>query len=90
MLEMWITGGGNNDAQWSSAEYDLLISKAKSTSNQTERMKYLHQAEDIIFNEWMLAPIYYYVDLFMLSNNISGFYASPLGYKYFMYTYKTT
>ena len=90
MLDMWISGGGNNDAQWSSAEYDSLISKAKSTSNQVERMKYLHQAEDIIFREWMLAPIYYYVDLFMLSNSISGFYASPLGYKYFMYAYKTT
>jgi len=87
MLDMWITGGGNNDAQWSNAEYDALIAKAKQTSNQEERMGYLHQAEDIIFAEWMLAPIYYYVDLFMLNDSINGFYASPLGYKYFMYTY---
>ena len=87
MLDMWITGGGNNDAQWSNLQYDSLISKAKSTSNQTERMQYLHQAEDILFNEWVLAPIYYYVDIYMIDSALSGFYASPLGYKYFMYTY---
>jgi len=87
MLDMWITGGGNNDAQWSNAEYDSLISKAKSTSDQAERMGYLHRAEDIIFEEWMLAPIYFYVDLFMKDTALQGFYASPLGYKYFMYTY---
>ena len=87
MLDMWITGGGNNDAQWSNAKYDELISKAKSTSNQVERMGYLHEAEDIIFDEWMLSPIYYYVDIYMLSDSLSGFFASPLGYKYFMYAY---
>ena len=87
MLDMWITGGGNNDAQWSNAEYDLLISNAKATSDQAERMRYLHQAEDIIFNEWMLSPIYYYVDLFMINSGINGFYASPMGFKFFMYTY---
>ena len=43
--------------------------------------------EDIIFDEWMLAPIYYYVDTFMIKDNINGFFSSPLGYKYFMYAY---
>jgi len=87
MLDMWITGGGNNDAQWSNPEYDDLISRAKSSSDQAERMRLLHQAEDILFAEWVLAPIYYYVDLFMIDTALNGFYASPLGYKYFMYTY---
>ena len=87
MLDMWITGGGNNDAQWSNTDYDALIAKAKSTSDQAERMNYLHQAEDILFAEWVLAPVYFYVDLFMKENALQGFYASPLGYKYFMYTY---
>jgi len=88
MLDLWITGSGNNDAQWSNSKYDSLISKAKSTSNQAERFRYLHQAEDILFDEWVLAPIYYYVDLYMLDPSVNGFYASPLGYKYFMYAYR--
>jgi oligopeptide transport system substrate-binding protein len=88
MLDMWITGGGNNDAQWSNAEYDALIAKAKTTSDAAERMGYLHKMEDIIFAEWMLAPIYYYVDIYMIDDTLNGFFASPLGYKYFMYTYR--
>ena len=28
-------------------------------------MKLMHQAEDIIFEEAMLAPIYYYVDTYL-------------------------
>jgi oligopeptide transport system substrate-binding protein len=85
MLDMWITGGGNNDAQWSNAQYDELISKVKSSTNPEERFKMMHEAEDIIFDESMLCPIYYYVDLFLLNQKVEGFWSSPLGYKYFMY-----
>ncbi len=84
-LDMWITGGGNNDAQWSNTQYDEIIRKVKASTDATERYKLMHDAEDIIFEESMLSPIYYYVDLFLLNQKIEGFYSSPLGYKYFMY-----
>jgi len=84
-LDMWITGGGNNDAQWSNAEYDQLITDIKSSADQATRMEKMHQAEDLIFNEWMLCPIYYYTDIYMIKENVTGFYASKLGFKYFMY-----
>jgi oligopeptide transport system substrate-binding protein len=85
MLDMWITGGGNNDAQWSNPKYDELISKIKKSSDQKERFRLMHQAEDLIFEDYMLCPIYYYVDLYLLNQKIDGFWSSPLGYKYFMY-----
>ena len=84
-LDMWITGGGNNDAQWSSKEYDELIRRIKSSSDREERMKLMHQAEDILFDEWVICPIYFYVDTYLKSEKLNGFYSSPLGYKYFMY-----
>lgn len=86
MLDMWITGGGNNDAKWSNKDYDALITKAKNSGDQAERMKLMHQAEDILFDEWVLCPIYYYVDIYMISTDVVGFYSSPLGFKFFMYT----
>ncbi|MEG0457756.1 MAG: peptide ABC transporter substrate-binding protein, partial [Oscillospiraceae bacterium] len=58
-LDMWITGGGNNDAQWSNAQYDQLIKQIKASSDNAERMKLMNQAEDINFSESMLCPIYY-------------------------------
>ena len=84
-LDMWFTGGGNNDAQYSNAEYDALITKIKSSSDPKERFDLMHKAEDIIFKDNMLCPIYYYVDLFLLNPKVEGFWSSPLGYKYFMY-----
>lgn len=84
-LDMWVTGGGNNDAQWSNADYDKLISEVKASSDPKERFEKMHKAEDIIFKESMLAPVYYYVDLFLLNTKVEGFWSSPLGFKYFMY-----
>lgn len=85
-LDMWVSGGGNNDAQWSNKEYDELIRKIKASSDRDERMRLMHQAEDILFDEWIVCPIYYYVDIYLTSQKLDGFYSSPLGYKYFMYT----
>ncbi|HZK28426.1 MAG TPA: peptide ABC transporter substrate-binding protein [Thermoclostridium sp.] len=85
-LDMWITDGGNNDAQWSSKEYDAIINKIKSSSDRAERVNLMHEAEDLLFEEWVICPIYYYVDLYLKSEKLEGFYSSPLGYKYFMYT----
>ncbi|MCR3922003.1 MAG: peptide ABC transporter substrate-binding protein [Firmicutes bacterium] len=84
-LDMWITGSGNNDAQWSNAEYDQLIADVKKSNDSAERMEKMHAAEDIIFEEAMLAPIYYYVDLYLMNDKLQNAYASPLGYKYFMF-----
>ena len=81
---MWITGGGNNDAQWSNAEFDSLIKQIKSSGDAEARMEMMHQAEDIIFDEWMLCPIYYYVDIYMAQQNLENLSTSPLGFKFFM------
>ncbi|MBP7401003.1 MAG: peptide ABC transporter substrate-binding protein [Clostridia bacterium] len=84
-LDMWVTGGGNNDAKWSNAEYDALIAGVKTGSDRAKRYTDMHAAEDILMEEMPIAPIYYYVDIFMKSAKLDGFYSSPLGYKYFMY-----
>ena len=84
-LDIWITGGGNNDAQWSNPQYDQLITEIKSTGDQAVRMEKMHQAEDILFEEWVLAPIYFYTDMYLQSPAVENIWASPLGFKYFMY-----
>ena len=86
-LDMWYTGGGNNDAQYSRPEYDAAIDAAKATSVQSERMTAFHQAEDMLIGEdSVLAPIYFYVNKYMLDDSIDGMYYTPLGYYFFGYT----
>lgn len=84
-LDMWVTGGGNNDANYASKEYDDLIAKVKATSVREERIKYMHEAEDVLAKDMPIIPIYFYTDMYLKSDKLDGFYASPLGYKYFMY-----
>ena len=84
-LSLFVTGGGNNDAQWSNADFDSLISKIIVETDRNNRYKMMHEAEDILMGDNAIAPIYYYVDIFMLSSKVEGFYSSPLGFKYFMY-----
>ena len=83
-LDMWITDGGNNDAQYSNPEYDKLIKAAKATSDQAERMQLMHDAEDILIGQdSVLAPIYFYVQTYMMKDNVKGMYYTPLGYFFF-------
>ena len=84
-LDMWLTDGGNNDAQWSNAQYDQYIEDARMESDRVKKYEDYHAAEDILMAEMPVSPIYYYVDLYLKSPDLEGFYSSPLGYKYFMY-----
>ncbi len=86
-LDMWYTDGGNNDAQYSNADYDAAIDAAKATSDPAERMKAFHTAEDILIGQdKVLAPIYFYTQLYMLDPAVKGMYYAPLGYFFFGYT----
>ncbi|BCN32576.1 peptide ABC transporter substrate-binding protein [Anaeromicropila herbilytica] len=85
-LDMWVTGGGNNDAKWSNKDYDALIKTVKTSTDRNERYTAMHKAEDILAKEMPIIPIYYYTDLYLKSDKLQGFYSSPLGFKYFMYT----
>lgn len=83
-LDMWLTGGGNNDAQYANPDYDALIQKAKATSDPAERMQAMHDAEDIIIGQdYALCPLYFYTQKYMLDENIKGMYYTPLGYFFF-------
>ena len=83
-LDMWLTGGGNNDAQYANPEYDNLIQQAKAATDPAERMSLMHQAEDLIIGQdYALCPLYFYTQKYMLADGIQGMYYTPLGYFFF-------
>ena len=65
--------------------YDVLISLIKTCTDNEIRYQLMHAAEDLLMSTGCIAPLYFYTDLYMLSENVSGFYSNPLGFKYFMY-----
>ena len=87
-LDMWLTGGGNNDAQYANADYDAKIQEAKNTTDPAARMQLIHNAEDIIMGQdWALNPLYFYTQKYMLSDRVGGMFYTPLGYFFFSYAH---
>ena len=87
-LDMWLTGGGNNDAQYANADYDAKIQEAKNTTDPAARMQLMHDAEDIIMGQdWALNPLYFYTQKYMLSDRVGGMFYTPLGYFFFSYAH---
>lgn len=63
--------------------YDVLIAQIKACKDPETRYRLLHLAEDMIMSTGCIVPVFFYTDLYMLSPRVEGFYANPLGYKYF-------
>ncbi len=70
---------------WSET-YDVLISTIKRCTDENTRYQLMHVAEDMLMDTGCITPLYYYTDPYMISKNVDGFFANPLGYKYFMFT----
>lgn len=76
-----IDGVKKDNLTWSQS-YDAIIAKTKVTTGD-ERIEYLHQAEDLLMSTGAICPLYYYTDIFMKNKDMTGYYSSPLGYKFF-------
>ncbi len=74
-----------NDGTWAQT-YDELIKLIKACTDTNKRYQLMHKAEDMIMDTGCIVPLYYYTDIFMIDDAVKGFFANPLGYKYFMYT----
>lgn len=57
-LELWTTGASNNYADWSSAEYDELISFCNTTTDFAARWDAMKEAEAIAAEGVVIMPIY--------------------------------
>ncbi len=73
------------DGTWAET-YDVVIGLIKTCTDTNTRYALMHRAEDLLMSTGCICPIYYYTDLYMISSKVSGFFSSPLGYKYFLYT----
>ena len=60
--------------------YDVLIKHVKGTPEDAARFAMLHLAEDMLMAPGALMPIYYYTDLYMIDENVEGFFSIPQGY----------
>lgn len=72
-MDMWLTGGGNNQTGWSSKWYDERIAAAQKEFDPMKRMAIFKDAEDFLVNkELPILPIYFYVNTNVVKTYVKG------------------
>ena len=77
-LEIWVTGNGNNDTNWSHAGYDALFQRALAAKTEPERYEIYQQMDAILVDECPVIPIYYYTHPYALSPKVKNFHPTLL------------
>jgi hypothetical protein len=85
ILELALTGNGNNNAKYSNPEFDALMEKAATEKDPQTRFGYFHQAEDLMMKDTAMVPLLYYNDFYLQSDKIKGSWHSPDGFWHFEY-----
>ncbi|MTI54492.1 MAG: peptide ABC transporter substrate-binding protein [Geosporobacter ferrireducens] len=84
MLDLFTSYSVLNDPQWRNKDYDKLIEKAKVTMGE-ERFNTLYEAEKMMMEEMIVAPIYYYVDKLAVKENVKNVEMVGTGHWWFGY-----
>jgi len=72
-LDMWVTGGGNNQTGWSNARYDEIILKlAPATADPEARYTLMREAEAILLDELPVIPLYIYTSKSLIHPSVHG------------------
>lgn len=78
-LDMFVTGGANNQTGWGNAEYDRLIAEAGRTLDQAARFELFQKAEAILLDEAPIAPVFFGTRTFLIHPSVKGWVPSLLG-----------
>lgn len=95
MLDLFTSYSDNNNCQFGKDPgnpsapkwdgFDALIARIKTTTDMAERVRLMHEAEDMIMGTWAVIPLYYYTGGHLCKTNIKGVYGTPFGMKLFCY-----
>jgi oligopeptide transport system substrate-binding protein len=79
-LEMFLTGGGNNDGLYSDKEYDDLMAQASKLDGGQARNDIMQKAEAILIDrDQAVVPFFFYVNQDMIDlNKWGGWYATSM------------
>ncbi|MBI1246786.1 peptide ABC transporter substrate-binding protein [bacterium] len=73
-LDMFVSGGENNETGWSNKAYDKLIEEASTEPDPQKRFSILKDSEEILVEEMPILPVYFYVSVNMVRPYIKNFY----------------
>ena len=73
-VELWRSGGGNNNTGWGSADCDAALESARRSGRADERRRYLRRAEEIMLQAQPIIPLYRSERTYLKSPMVSGWH----------------
>lgn len=86
-LDVFISAGSNNSPDYSNPAYDKLIVEAQNSVDPIRRMQALHQAEKILLEDAVIAPVFFQTNPVMIQPQVRGVIRSILGVPYLKEAY---
>jgi len=77
-LDIFETHSGNNDSNWGNAEFDALIERGNRTMDPEQRIKIFQDAERILIDEMVVAPMYHYTYNYLVDPRVEGWTDSAI------------
>ncbi|MDK2823558.1 MAG: oligopeptide transport system substrate-binding protein [Clostridia bacterium] len=78
-MDVFISDGSNNVANWSNKEYDRLIEIAQTNDDPKARIEAMHDAEKILIDEMPIMPIYFFTNVNMYKPWVKGVIVPVIG-----------
>ena len=80
-LDLFVTGGDNNNGKWSNPEFDAQIkaSKTENANNDKARWQNLIKAQDIMNKESGVIPLYQSGRAYLTNSSVKGLDYGPSG-----------
>ncbi len=73
-VEIFRSGGGNNNTGWSSARFDGLLAAARRAESSAARLKALAEAEKVLLEEAPVAPLYQACRTYLKDPRVTGWH----------------
>lgn len=86
-IDMFTEDSGTNDAQYKNPTYEALVRQAKESNDQELRLRLMHQAENLLMEDAVLAPVYFYTNAVLVKPKVKGYIRSVTGLFYFKEAY---
>lgn len=69
-LDLWLTGGGNNDTGYANPDYDRLFATALDAPDEAARMAVYRRLDAMITRDVPVIPLYFYKRVYLLSPRV--------------------
>ena len=80
---MWYSSSPYNRGRWKNAQYDALIDQALATADETKRFALYFQAEQILMDDWAIAPTPITASVALRKPNVHNVTLTPFGFSDF-------